>query len=188
MESRSAERMCPQTCPRLHRTKPNGTNLHRPARQRSTAIRLPEPILSPETQVRIPVAVLRGLRRFWRTPLERRSCWVVRTGLAPAHRMSPCAGARAGSPRQERRRGRERGCDAAAVATDRAMSAPSDGANSVSTYWVEPGDLTINQKSSEDGSKRGLNPRGSIAGQSATTVRPGTRSNSVALAVATSMP
>ena len=47
---------------------------------------------------------------------------VVRTGLTPTHGMASCAGDRAGSLAKNGYRGRERGCDAAAVATDRAMS------------------------------------------------------------------
>src|SRR5262249_20226106 len=49
---------CPEICPRLHRYEARQICLHRPGRSRSPPIPLPEPILSPETGVRIPVAVL----------------------------------------------------------------------------------------------------------------------------------
>src|ERR1051325_4307986 len=50
--------LCPQICPRLHRFGLNSSELLGLSRHKSPANGLLEPILSPETGVRIPVAVL----------------------------------------------------------------------------------------------------------------------------------
>jgi len=49
--------LCPQICPRLHRSRPNSAELLGISRHESTANGLLEGFLSPETGVRIPVAV-----------------------------------------------------------------------------------------------------------------------------------
>jgi hypothetical protein len=81
---------CPRICPRLHRTRRNWTGLPERHRHRSTANGFAEAILSPETGVRIPVAVLRkaetpGCRGFsfsrWQPQRSRRSLGLIRTSV-----------------------------------------------------------------------------------------------------------
>jgi len=59
---------CPRICPRLHRTPRISAELPGLGRHKSPSNGFPKPFLSPETGVRIPVAVLRcrGAQALWR--------------------------------------------------------------------------------------------------------------------------
>jgi hypothetical protein len=101
----SRTNLCPEICPRLHRNVPNGTRIGGQPRHGSAETDLLGAILSPETGVRIPVAVLLvevlceakspglpGLFSFFGGAIRQQSC-CRGAGANPVRAVSSRAGA-----------------------------------------------------------------------------------------------